>query len=222
MKTEFTAYYRVSTQQQGRSGLGLAAQQEQVRRHVANVGGSLLAEHIEIESGKVNARPVLAAAIEECRREKSVLIIAKLDRLARNVAFVSNLMEAKVEFLALDAPFANRLMIHILAAVAEHERELISQRTKAALKAAKARGVVLGRHGAVLAVQNSTAASEFAEQLRQPIEKWLADGVDTLRELAKNLNKAGFPSREQISWTPGSVQRVLKRLGIRTSAMTGG
>jgi DNA invertase Pin-like site-specific DNA recombinase len=189
MPAAFTAYYRVSTQQQGRSGLGLEAQQEQVRRYVASVGGTLLAEHVEIESGKVNARPVLAATIAECRRDKSVLIIAKLDRLARNVAFVSGLMEARVEFLALDAPFANRLFIHILAAVAEHERELISQRTKSALKAAKARGIVLGRHGAVLAVQNKAAASDFAEQLRQPVEKWIAEGADTLLKLASRLNE---------------------------------
>src|SRR3712207_3006231 len=127
------AYYRVSTDKQGRSGLGLEAQREAVHRHLNGGSWQLVAEVIEVESGKRNDRPKLAEALRLCRIHKATLIIAKLDRLARNVAFISNLMESGVEFTAVDFPQANRLTVHILAAVAEHEREMISQRTVAAL-----------------------------------------------------------------------------------------
>ena len=143
-KGRFVAYYRVSTEKQGRSGLGLEAQQEAVRTHLNGGNWHLAAEVVEIESGKRNDRPKLAEALRLCRLHGATLIIAKLDRLARNVAFISNLMESGVEFTAVDFPQANRLTVHILAAVAEHEREMISKRTKDALAAAKARGVKLG------------------------------------------------------------------------------
>src|SRR6267378_4021915 len=140
----FVSYYRVSTAQQGASGLGLDAQREAVARHVAGAAGVIVAEFQEIESGKRNDRPQIAAALAACRLRRAALVIAKLDRLARNVHFISNLMESGVDFVACDNPHATRLAIHILAAVAEHEREMISQRTIAALAAAKARGVKLG------------------------------------------------------------------------------
>jgi DNA invertase Pin-like site-specific DNA recombinase len=130
----FVAYYRVSTQRQGASGLGLEAQQEAVRGFTK--GGTIVAEVVEVESGKRNDRPKLAEALALCRKTKATLIIAKLDRLARNVAFVSNLMESGVDFVAVDFPQANRLTVHILAAIAEHEAAMISQRTRAALQAA--------------------------------------------------------------------------------------
>src|SRR3954469_11857326 len=141
---KFVAYYRVSTEKQGRSGLGLEAQQEAVRSYLNGGGWHLMAEVVEVESGKKNDRPRLAEALRLCRLHGAILIIAKLDRLARNVAFISNLMESGVEFTAVDFPQANRLTVHILAAVAEHEREMISRRTKDALAAAKARGTKLG------------------------------------------------------------------------------
>lgn len=141
--TRFIAYYRVSTDKQGKSGLGLDAQRQAVAGFVAG-RGEIVAEHTEIESTR-NKRPELHAALEACRKHKATLLIARLDRLARNVAFISNLMESRVDFLAVDMPEANRLTIHILAAVAEHEREMISKRTKAALQAAKARGTALGK-----------------------------------------------------------------------------
>src|ERR687889_1623464 len=136
---KFIAYYRVSTAKQGRSGLGLEAQQEAVRSYLNGGAWQLVAEVVEVESGKRNDRPKLAEALRLCRLHGATLIIAKLDRLARNVAFISNLMESGVEFVAVDFPQANRLTVHILAAVAEHERELISQRTRAALAQAKKR-----------------------------------------------------------------------------------
>jgi DNA invertase Pin-like site-specific DNA recombinase len=142
---KFVAYYRVSTARQGRSGLGLAAQQAAVHEHLNGGKWRIVAEFTEVESGKrADNRPKLAEALAACRVHGATLIIAKLDRLARNVAFVSNLMEAGVDFEAVDFPAANRLTVHILAAVAEHEARMISERTKAALAAAKRRGVKLG------------------------------------------------------------------------------
>ncbi len=140
---DFCSYLRVSTDKQGITGLGMDAQRESVKRYVS-ARGQLLTEFIEVESGRKENRPQLRAALEECRKHRAVLLIARLDRLGRNVAFIANLKNSDVEFVAVDMPQANRLTIHILAAVAEHEREMVSQRTKAALAAAKARGIKLG------------------------------------------------------------------------------
>ena len=142
--TRFVAYYRVSTDKQSRSGLGLEAQRAAVEAHVAGARGAVAAGFIEVESGRKKDRPQLAAALAAARAHRAVLVIAKLDRLARNVHFVSGLMESGVEFVAADMPTVNRLTVHILAAVAEEEARMISARTKAALAAAKARGVRLG------------------------------------------------------------------------------
>ena len=138
MDPTFISYLRVSTKRQGESGLGLEAQRHAVASHIA--GGRLLAEYVEIESGGRNDRPQLAAALAHAQATGATLIIAKLDRLARNVHFVSGLLESRVDFLACDLPMADKLTIHVLAAVAEHEREMISARTKVAMAAAKARG----------------------------------------------------------------------------------
>lgn len=141
-ETPVVTYLRVSTDRQGQSGLGLEAQRAAVAAYVA--GRPVLGEFVEVESGRKDDRPQLAAALALCRQRRAVLVIAKLGRLARSVAFISNLMASGVEFVAADMPQANRLTVHILAAVAEHEREMIAQRTKAALAAAKARGTRLG------------------------------------------------------------------------------
>src|SRR4051794_3633087 len=140
----FVAYYRVSTDRQGRSGLGLDAQRSAVADYLNGGSWTLAAEFTEVESGRKNDRPQLAKALVACRRIGATLVIAKLDRPARNVAFVSNLMESGVEFTAADFPTANRLTIHILAGVPEPEAAMPSTRTKAALAAAKARGMKLG------------------------------------------------------------------------------
>ncbi|WP_435357756.1 recombinase family protein [Emticicia sp. SJ17W-69] len=138
------AYYRVSTDRQGKSGLGLEAQNATVQQFAIFKQWEIVGEFTEIESGKKNNRPQLQEALKQCLKQKAILVIAKLDRLGRNVAFISSLMESKVEFVAVDNPHANRLMLHLLAAFAEHEREQIRTRTKEAQKAAKKRGVILG------------------------------------------------------------------------------
>ncbi|WP_323795153.1 recombinase family protein [Nisaea sp.] len=214
--TRYIAYYRVSTARQGQSGLGLEAQQTAVRSFV-NADAEILEEFVEIESGRRNDRPRLLEALAACRRHKAVLIIAKLDRLARNVAFVSNLMEAGVDFVAVDMPHANRLTVHILAAVAEHEREMISQRTKAALAAAKARGVRLGNPtgnpaGLEKARQRaSEQARKHALKAQEVIEEIRSAGLKSYRQLAKALNARGVESPRGGIWYAGSVQRLMAK-----------
>lgn len=141
---KFVAYFRVSTDRQGKSGLGLEAQRQAVTDYLNGGRWAFVGEFTEIESGKRNDRPQLAAALAACKKLKAKLVIAKLDRLGRNLAFIATLMESGVEFVAVDNPHANKLTVHILAAVAQHEREMISERTKAALAAAKRRGKRLG------------------------------------------------------------------------------
>ena len=141
---KFVAYYRVSTDKQGQSGLGLDAQRQAVMTYLNGGPWKLIAEHTEVETGKRADRPELQKALAACRKLKAKLVIAKLDRLSRNLAFIATLMDSNVEFIAADNPHANRLTVHILAAVAEYERTAISERTRAALQAAKHRGVKLG------------------------------------------------------------------------------
>ena len=220
MNQKYIGYCRVSTDRQGESRLGLEAQQEAVRTYVSGAGGTLLAEHIEVESGKRSNRPVLADAIEACRRERAVLVIAKLDRLSRSVAFTAALLDSGVEFKACDMPEANRFMVHVMAAFAEHEREMISARTKAALTAAKARGVILGSYGKTLAARNAAQAQDFAEAHREQIEGLLANGCARLQDVADGLNAVGTLTREGSKWGAASVQRLIRRLDLRTLAMT--
>lgn len=215
------AYYRVSTKRQGDSGLGLDAQQAAVRAFLGSDWPPLV-EVVEVESGKRNDRPKLAEALRLCKIHKAVLVIAKLDRLARNVAFVSALMESGVEFVAVDFPQANRLTIHIMAAVAEHEAEMISARTKAALAAAKAKGTKIGRRpgeGGVLTVDHRAKAvsvikgqaDDRAALLAGTIGEIRAEGAVSLREIAAALNAKGIPTARGGDWSAVQVQRVLQR-----------
>lgn len=217
--TRFVSYLRVSTHRQGHEGLGVEAQRSAVKSYVSGIGGTLIQEYVEVESGAAKHRPILLQSIAHARRAKATLIIAKLDRLARNVAFVSALMETGVEFVAVDAPFANKLFVHILAAFAEHERTMISERTKAALAAAKARGVRLGINGERLAERQKADAMIFAEDLRPRITQLVNLGAGTLTKIAEGLNGAGVRTRENALWSPAAVQRVLNRLGLHTPAM---
>jgi len=215
---KFVAYYRVSTERQGQSGLGLEAQESAVLEYLNGGGWQLVGRFVEVESGKRNDRPELARALATCRRLGATLVIAKLDRLARNVAFVANLMESGVEFVACDFPQANPLTIHILAAVAEHEREMISQRTKAALAAAKARGVRLGNPNITAEVQAKGAVAGLAARQRkaatraadlQPIiAKIKAAGTTSLRAIAAELAARGIPAPRGGRWSATAVMRV--------------
>jgi DNA invertase Pin-like site-specific DNA recombinase len=209
------AYYRVSTAQQGRSGLGLEAQQEAVGRFVAGSGYRLVSEYTEIESGRLSDRPQLLAAIAACRRKKARLVIAKLDRLARNAAFLLTLRDSGVDFVAADMPNADRLTVGIMAIFAEHEREMISNRTKEALAAAKARGVKLGNpelhlHRASGAAANRSAAISFARNLRPLIDQLRSQGFTSLRSLAEELNRRAIATARGGSWAQQTVANVLR------------
>jgi len=209
------AYYRVSTGCQGRSGLSLEAQQLAVSQFITAQGYQVMAEYTEIESGCKNKRPELLAALTHCRKEQAILIIAKLDRLSRNVAFVSKLMESKVEFKAVDNPRASRVKLHILVAIAEHKSEQISTRTKDALAAAKRHGIELGKHGKqVLSKQNAVAADQFAEQMRPIIAELKADGFITVRAIRDQLNKIRIPTyrNDGQKWHIPNVFALLKRI----------
>lgn len=206
-------YYRVSTERQGHSGLGLEAQQKAVQDYARANGIELLQDFIEVESGTKIKRPILLQALEVCKREGALLLIAKLDRLARNVAFVSKLMESDVDFIAVDIPFANKLIVHIMAAFAEYERDLISIRTKDALQAAKRRGVELGRYGKVLALQNKQASINFAAQMKPVVRKYQQKGYDSTRRLTGILNdRAVATFTGHGKWHTNTVHRLLKQI----------
>jgi DNA invertase Pin-like site-specific DNA recombinase len=212
-KTGYVAYYRVSTDKQGESGLGLEAQQEAVRRIAKQA--PVLAEYTEVESGKRHTnRPQLYAAMADAKQRGATLLIAKLDRLARNVHFISGLMESGIDFLAADMPHANRLTVHIMAAFAEHEARAISERTKAALAALKARGVKLG----------NPHWRDYIEKARQAridqIEKPSAAVVDmihrhrmeggTLRAIADRLNSVGLRTPRGGRWHATTVRSAMR------------
>lgn len=211
MEGNFVAYYRVSTAQQGKSGLGLEAQQAAVRSYLNGGDWNLVGEFTEVESGKRKNRPQLEAALMMCRKQKATLVIAKLDRLARNLHFISGLMESKINFVAVDMPTANRLTVHILAAVAEEEARAISARTKAALASAKARGVRLGSYGATLGKANATSAQQTARSLKPIVEAIKAEGVTTVRGIAEALNARKVATPQGGKWHSTSVHRLLAR-----------
>lgn len=218
----FVAYYRVSTDRQGRSGLGLDAQRAAVARHAAGCGGAVAAAFEEVESGRKGDRPQLALAMAECRLRRAVLLIAKLDRLARDAHFLLGLEKAGVEFVAADMPHANRLTVGIMALVAEEEARAISARTKAALAAAKARGVALGNPR----VQTGTPATAaharkvwlvVAARRRAEVLPYLdaarKAGATTLQQQADALTARGVqpPRGGSKPWRPEQVRRVLSR-----------
>lgn len=220
--SKFVAYLRVSTIRQGRSGLGLEAQREAVRQFVAGRGGKIIApEFVEVESGKRNGRPELAKALKRCRVTGATLVVAKLDRLSRNAAFLMTLRDSGVEFVAADLPEANTMTVGVMAVVAQHEREAISQRTKAALAAATARGTVLGgkrkgaanirthqRKGVAAARQK---AVEAAEERREALEALV--GM-SLSAIASQLNADSVTTSRGGKWTATAVKRTLFTLKL--------
>lgn len=198
------------------SGLGMEAQQKSVQQYLAEQGSELVAEFVEVESGRKtdSQRPELAKALEACKKHKAVLVVAKLDRLARNVHFISGLMEAKVKFIALDMPEANELTLHVMAAFAEHEAKRISERTKVALAVAKERGVKLGTAGAANLQPNIEArqkqAQAFAESLSGIFEGFKLREL-TQRQMVAELNQLGIKTARGGSWSLVQVQRILRK-----------
>ena len=226
---KFIAYYRVSTAKQGASGLGLEAQREAVRAYLHSQGnGEPLAEYVEVESGKNDERPLLLKALADCRARRAVLVIAKIDRLARSVEFLARLMNGDVEFVACDNPHATKFTVHILAALAEKEREDISARTKAAIAARTARGLEWNatakrylKPGEPISAARATAASVAkakmtAEGLRPYIEAARSAGCSGLQSLADYLTKEGVPTpRGGERWTATGVRRVMLYIEVQ-------
>ena len=216
MKT-YVAYLRVSTTKQGIDGLGIEAQEQSIKLY----NGNVIAMYVEVESGKRKDRPELLKALERCKLTHSTLIVAKLDRLSRNVHFISSLMESGVEFIACDFPEANRLTLHILSAVAEHEARVISERTKNALAVAKARGTKLGNpnltadgryRGNLQSIRtNKEAADTFAKRVLPTIEAFRDKGMG-LRKVAIELNQVGIKTARGKSWTAQAVKNVMARV----------
>jgi DNA invertase Pin-like site-specific DNA recombinase len=229
--TDIIPYYRVSTKQQGASGLGLEGQRAAVEGYARRTGSVIKASYTEIESGKKSDRPELDRALAHARRAKATLVVAKLDRLARNVAFLSALMDSTVPFVCCDNPEANRLTLHILSAVAEAEAKAISDRTKTALAAYKARGGKLGsarpghwdgREASRLkglekareasGKENARLANEAYADLVPAVRTMKAEGL-SLRDMAGRLNADGHTTRRRKPWNPVQVARLLERIG---------
>lgn len=220
------AYYRVSTEAQGRSGLGLEAHKDAVGTLCRSRGWHIAAEFTEVESGKRDDRPQLEAAKHHAKVTGAILIVAKLDRLSRNVAFLASLQDTGTRFLAADMPEANELTVHIMAAVAQAERKAIGSRTRDALAAAKARGVKLGNPNGAKALQraargNTAAvaairadAAERAADLLPIICDIQASGTTSLPSIARELNSRGIITQRGGKWHPSSVRNLLRRLDV--------
>jgi DNA invertase Pin-like site-specific DNA recombinase len=213
----WVAYYRVSTAKQGASGLGIEAQTDAVTKFVAGRGGEIVASFTETESGKkASNRPALITALALCRKRQATLVIAKLDRLARNVHFISGLLESNVLFVAADQPTKDRFMLHLQAAFAEEEGRRISLRTKEALAAAKRRGVDIGATGRVLAARHKEKALERAGSFRMIFHELHQRGIQKPVQIAEALNQMGVvPPGGNGRWHRVTVHRTLRRLNLR-------
>lgn len=227
----YVAYLRVSTQKQGYSGLGLEAQKEIIQNYLSHKNP--IAEYIEIESGRKTdrGRPKLKEALELCRKTGANLLVAKLDRLARNVAFLSQLLESDVDIVFCDFPQANKMVLHILAAISQYEAELVATRTKQALAAKKARGAVLGNPDHLLENLDSAIAKSVETNKRKAEEnpnnkraaamlKVLAKEGKTLQEMADYLNEQGFTTSKGYKFTRSAVLVLLKRNNIERITKT--
>jgi DNA invertase Pin-like site-specific DNA recombinase len=218
-------YLRVSTAEQGRSGLGLEAQRAAVEAFCTSRGWTVLAEFLEVESGKRDDRPQLAAALHRAKVTGATLVIAKLDRLSRNVAFLASLQDSGASFLAADMPEANELTVHIMAAVAQAERKATAKRTREALQAAKARGTRLGNPNGAEALRRAgkgnaaaltalkAGASGRAADLAPILAEIRADGFTSLPAIAAQLNARSIQTPRGGQWHPSSVRNLVRRLG---------
>lgn len=217
--TDYVAYARVSTVRQGKSGLGLEAQQAAINAFLRDGDRLLTPTYVEVESGKDDHRPELAKALNRCKLTGATLLVAKLDRLSRNLAFIATLQEAGTKFVAADMPEANELTIHVMAAMAQHERKAISRRTKEALAAAKAKGAKLGgwRGGPVVDPRLGTAARQdkaqvFNTRVREAIAELQGQGATSLSEIARRLNEQGVRTSRGETWQATQVARVIAKV----------
>ena len=211
--TKFVAYTRVSTDRQQRSGLGLEAQDALIARYVDAHGGEVIDRVVEVESGSKDDRPGLQRALALCRRHRAVLLIARLDRLGRRLSFLAQLLDADVDLRVADSPGASKLTLQLLAVVAEAERDMIRERTRQALAAAKARGTILGKHGRQLEDQATVVAHGLYAAYPDQIAASIREGAN-LRQVAAGLNARGVPTREAGSWGPSNTARLMKRLNL--------
>jgi DNA invertase Pin-like site-specific DNA recombinase len=218
---KFVSYLRVSTVRQGKSGLGIEAQRKAVEDYLNGGNWKLVKEFVEVESGKHADRPQLAAAFQLCRLTGAKLVIAKLDRLSRDAHFLLGLEKAGVDFVAVDMPQANRLVVGIMAVMAEDERRRISERTKAALAAAKRRGVKLGgdrgsrptnKQRAIAKRVRQDRADARAADLAPVVKELEAAGAVTLRAIAAGLDERGIPAARGGAWSANQIARLLKNI----------
>lgn len=212
---KFIAYYRVSTEKQGKSGLGLEAQRESVLKHIEQDGGTLIAEYSDVISGASETREQLDAALRRCEREKATLIISKLDRLARQLSFLAKFIESKVPLVVAELPHANKMLLQMMAVFAEAERDMVSQRTKDALAAAKKRGVVLGNPKLADARVNAAKArkrkaDQFASKHCYDVLRWRDKG-HSLAAIAERLNDMNWLGPRGGKWHPKSVSNLMDR-----------
>lgn len=223
-KEEYVSYLRVSTQKQGYSGLGLEAQKEIIKKYLHEKNP--ISEFVEVESGRKTNRPKLKDALALCRKTGATLIVAKLDRLARNVSFLSNLLESDVEIVFCDFPQANKMVLHILAAISQYEAELTASRTKAALQAKKARGAKLGnpehlldKHEQAIANSNKTNKNKARNNPNNKravgLLKVLVSQNMTLQQMTDTLNDEGFVTANGCKFVPATVQRLIKRYNLK-------
>jgi DNA invertase Pin-like site-specific DNA recombinase len=220
---KFISYLRVSTDKQGKSGLGLEAQRQAVTDYLDGGYWQLLREYVEVETGKRADRPVLIEALHHCKITGATLVIAKLDRLSRDLEFIARLQKSSIRFVCADMPEANELTIHLFAAIAQHERQMISTRTKAALAAAKARGQRLGNPNGAAALRragqgNSAAieaaratADQHAADIMPVIEDIRCGGITSLNGISRELNRREIKTARGGEWYPTTVKNLLDR-----------
>lgn len=216
MATKFIAYFRVSTARQGKSGLGLAAQQREITNFVAGTG-TLIAEFCDIESGRDDSRVELQRAIQLAKRENAKIVIARLDRFSRRVSFIAGILDQGIGLVCAEMPNASDFQLHIFAALAQEERRLISERTRAALAEAKRRGTILGLNGRHLAAKNRKAADEFAASLNLQLSSGLKE--KSFSEIARQLNDAGVLTFTGKRFRAQTVKNYIIRLSSDSKAL---
>lgn len=207
---DYVSYIRVSTKNQGISGLGLEGQRQSIADHVQRTGGRVIAEYQDISSGRKDCRPGLSRAIHHAKQAKATLVFAKLDRVSRKVSFIANLMESGIKFVVAEFPSADHFQLHVYAALAQQERRMISERTKTALAAAKARGIQLGKNGKNLAAANKQASFKFIQTVQGELLPLWGQGM-SYRGIAKTLNDKNVKSFTGGMWHTETVKRALEK-----------